>query len=464
MNTLGKITQLDDKIKNAKITKNFITIPQTTINYQELHEKLTKDKNVKYLLTKLEHHKEEGLHIHIIISYKQQTRIGTLHTKIIETNGEINGTIDYQVPKELLATINYCKKEDTSVDDSPYLEYGVLPKEAHRPKTKQEYQDREEKQNNKLKEAIEKAEQGDIDTAVELVKDIKPLDYIKHKQQIIENLTSENKIRKYYTPPNMNTDNVKLSQSQQQVWDLLQQTPKQRRIIWVTGRPGSGKSFLMNYLTQNHEYQVYNAGQSASFDNVAYGYDREGVIAWDIPKSFDFDSMGDALGNVIEKFSDFGQHISSKKYNGKTTQVLGHTLVFSNHPPLEQLSHRDVIHINLKSQKQEDSISNQKLEEQTESQTISHIEEQTELQTISHIQEQNKLIESTELESLLETDIEQTIDILTEHYNKTIRYNTTNDKFQYISGINKKDDSPIFTSIEYSKINQLLLENIDRIN
>jgi hypothetical protein len=92
---------------------------------------------------------------------------------------------------------------------------------------------------------------------------------------------------------------------------------------------------------------MYDAGQSASLDNVAYGYDQEGVIAWDLPRTFDFEEKGDHIANVIEKFSDFGQSITSKKYKGKTQQVRGHTIVFSNREPLEQLAHRDIVHINL---------------------------------------------------------------------------------------------------------------------
>ena len=159
----------------------------------------------------------------------------------------------------------------------------------------------------------------------------------------------------------MSKDNITLTKQQQKVWELLQTTPKQRRIIWVTGQYGSGKSFLMNYISKNHEYLMYNAGQSIQFDNVAYGYDEEGVIAWDLPRTFDFQNYGDALANVIEKFSDFGQTITSKKYNGKTQQVLGHAIVFSNHNPIHQLLHRDIIHIDLsiEQDQNDNNISNQ---------------------------------------------------------------------------------------------------------
>ena len=92
---------------------------------------------------------------------------------------------------------------------------------------------------------------------------------------------------------------------------------------------------------------MYDAGSTASLDNIAYGYDEEGIIAWDLPRTFNFTELGNPIASVIEKFSDFGQTITSKKYSGKTQKVRGHAIVFSNSPPIEQLLHRDIIHIDL---------------------------------------------------------------------------------------------------------------------
>lgn len=331
-------TQYSNKLLQAKTTALFITIPQTTYKYTDLHQDLSNFKHTKYLITKLEQHEDKGRHIHVLITFTEQIRISAIHKVITSQVGEQRGMIDYEKPQHLLKSINYCKKEDTSVPDCPYLEFGEPPKQSVR----QQNEDREA-----LLEALAKAQQGNTDEALEDIKNIDPMRYIQYKQQIKENLMTENKTRKKYSAPSMNKDNIKLNAKQQEVWDLLQGTPKARRIIWVSGDYGSGKSFLMNYININHEYKVYNAGQSAKFDDVVYGYDEEGVIAWDLPRSYNFVDLGDALANVIEKFSDFGQVITSKKYNGKTQQVLGHVVVFSNHQPLEILRHRDIIHIDL---------------------------------------------------------------------------------------------------------------------
>lgn len=334
-----------DKLLNSRMTTNFVTIPQTTINYEILHQALSDYNQLKYVITKLEQHKDQGLHIHIIIVAKQQIKLKSLHNIIMSQEGTIKGSINYQKPQHIQKSINYLRKEETSIEDKPYLEWGEIPMSQGRPTNN----------NKEILDAITLAEQGNTTEALAQLKEIDPMKYLQYKETFKQNLLTENKTRKKYTPPDMSKQNVKLNPQQQQVWDLLQETPKQRRIIWVSGNPGCGKSFLFNYINTNHEYSMYNAGQTASIDNIAYGYDEEGVVAWDIPKSYNYNELGDSLASVIEKFSDFGQTITSKKYNGKTQQVLGHAIVFSNNPPLEQLSHRDVIHISL--DKQQDSLS-----------------------------------------------------------------------------------------------------------
>jgi len=368
METLGELqktkTEYSEKLLEARTTATFITIPQTTIDYKKLHEAIKLYTQTIYNITKLEQHKDEGRHIHIVIKFKQQVKLKLIHKIIIEQEGDIIGMINYQTPKKINATIQYLKKADTAIADSPYIEDGLKPIEKGRPKKQNDYKNIV---NEDLLTAIALAENNTIEEALEHIKATNPRDYLLYKNTIQNTLTEDkNKLRKKYTPPNMDASQVKLTAKQQQVWDLLNTQPKQRRILWITGNYGSGKSFLYNYIKTNHEYGFYDAGQSASLDNIAYTYDEEGVIAWDIPRTYDFNTLGNSIANVIEKFSDFGQTISSKKYSGKTSRVLGHAIVFSNAPPLEQLKHRDIIHIDLSTDIEDniaDEINNNKNEE-----------------------------------------------------------------------------------------------------
>uniref|UniRef100_UPI004047E340 hypothetical protein n=1 Tax=Polynucleobacter sp. TaxID=2029855 RepID=UPI004047E340 len=299
----------------------------TLNNYTEDEVKSINEADAVYIIYGREH-PDTTPHLQGYIQFKHQKRLnevkkalGTqrLHLEASQGTAEQN--------------IAYCSKEDTN----PFIK--GEPKRQTKPvrHTNDEV----------FIDAIQLAQDGNIDEAQELVRNTAPLQYLINSTKINDTLNTLNKTRIKYDLPDMSSENNKLKPQQQKVWDLLQQTPKQRRIIWVTGNYGSGKSYLYNYIKENHPYAMYDAGQTASLDNIAYGYDEEGVIAWDLPRTFNFTELGNPIASVIEKFSDFGQTITSKKYAGKTQKVRGHALVFSNAPPLEQLQHRDIIHIDL---------------------------------------------------------------------------------------------------------------------
>jgi len=373
-------TNYPEALLNSRTYNNFITIPQTTIDEVALFNAITEYKQVEHVIVKLEQHEDGGRHIHILLKFKTNISIKQIHNIIFKQEGIIKGTINYQKVKNYQASINYVNKEETSVEGHPPLEYGEIVKSHGGDRKGETYL-----------QAIEKAQQGDVIGALEDIRDCDPIKYLQYKQQYTQNLTTENKVRKKYTAPDYSIKNVKLNKKQQEVWDLLQSTPKARRIIWVSGDYGSGKSFLYNYIKSNHEYGMYDAGQSASLDNVVYGYDEEGVIAWDLPRTFNFQELGNSMASVIEKFSDFGQSITSKKYSGKTQKVLGHCIVFSNSKPLEQLAHRDIIHIDL-TEKAEESKQEQQQQQQQQEESVDSIETiSTELEYIHESEQENHL-------------------------------------------------------------------------
>ena len=184
---------------------------------------------------------------------------------------------------------------------------------------------------------------------LDYVKETQPLMYMDKREKIIAMIDKEEEAEEEdkWELPDMSRENITLKPYQEELWNLLSKPPKARRIIWVHGKPGMGKSFMYNYLEENYKKKVYCAGQSASLDNVVYGYNEEGAIIWDIPKSYNWDNeeLVNTLASTIEKFSDFGTTITSKKYQGKKCKVRGHALVFSNHRPIKQLRHRDIVEI-----------------------------------------------------------------------------------------------------------------------
>lgn len=329
----GRNTELyPDALLSKQRRSHFITIPQTTQDLNLLNNIIQKiSKTIKYSLISKEEHKDDGIHYHICISFSQPISVKQIHTKLLQVEGNIQGSINYQEVKKIGAVITYIKK------DGNFIEQGDAPKQSH------------SKPNNmeQLNEDLSLILSDDISVTDALlqIKEKQPAYYIQHSDKI-KKVLEENIITPKWDYIKYTNENTELKPYQKKVWEILQQPPKPRQIIWVEGKPSTGKSFLFNYIQENYKYKLYSAGQSASLDSVIYGYDEEGVIAWDIPKSYDFTTLGDALSSTIEKFSDFGQILTSKKYTGKKVRVLGHVIIFSNHGPLEQLKHRDIIYIN----------------------------------------------------------------------------------------------------------------------
>ncbi len=341
----GRSTELYNEKFLSKARRNhFITIPQSGQNHQDLYDNIIKaSKNIKYLCIAKETHKNEGEHYHILITTQGQgIRIMAIHRRIMETKGDIGGSINYQQVKNAKAVVTYIKK------DGNFLEFGEI-KEAHDPASAGSSADIDkllnELYNNELSQ----------DENIQLISQQYPSYYTINYEAIVGRLQAKENVKQLrWVKPKYNSENTKLKPYQQRIWDLINEPPTNRRIIWVHGRPNSGKSFMFNYIAQNYKYGIYSAGSTASLDNAVYGYDGEGAICWDIPLNYNFAELGDHLASTIEKFSDFGQTLTSRKYKGKKIDVLGHVLVFSNRHCLAQLNHRDIIRINTRDDESEE--------------------------------------------------------------------------------------------------------------
>lgn len=326
------------ELLNKSFRNLFITIPHTNIDYKILINSFNSTLHLKYIIGCRELHQDNTPHIHLLLVLEKPSRLKPIHNIIKSQNETPKGSINYKTAEHIAKCINYIKK------DKDYMELGEVPsKTGSVGKQKQNisYQEQQDIHYTNILEIIENTQ--DKDKALETFKKTCPRDYFmnsdKVEAQIDKLLKPKHKKYDYIKYTNNNTA---LSNWQQETWDILQSPPKPRQIIWVYGEPGAGKSFMFNYLTENHEYGLYHAGQSVSLDNLAYSYEEQGVIAWDIPMNFNWKELTTPLCNVIEKFSDFGQIITSKKYTGKNCRVLGHTLVFSNNPPPIELTHRDI--------------------------------------------------------------------------------------------------------------------------
>ena len=110
--------------------------------------------------------------------------------------------------------------------------------------------------------------------------------------------------------------------------------------FWFCGDVSTGKSFMKTYIDNNYQYGSYDGGHRIELEKHAAMYNEEGCAIWDLPLNFpDFHGVS----VCIEKFSDFGQKISSGRYAGKVRTLRCHVIVFSNSPPIENLRHRDIV-------------------------------------------------------------------------------------------------------------------------
>ena len=72
--------------------------------------------------------------------------------------GQINGAINYQKPDNIQATIQYLKKDETSIVDKPFMEYGEEPKKVGRPQGQQDIQ--------QYKDILDLAREGKVEEAL----------------------------------------------------------------------------------------------------------------------------------------------------------------------------------------------------------------------------------------------------------------------------------------------------------
>ena len=118
---------------------------------------------------------------------------------------ENNGLIDYQQPKDIHASINYLKKEDTAIE--PPLIWGEEPKQRGRPNNNNT--------DEAILEALDLAKEGNHEEAIEIIKQNNTRDYLLYKNQITETLQQEAKPNKKWDIPEYNTEDIKLNSNQQ---------------------------------------------------------------------------------------------------------------------------------------------------------------------------------------------------------------------------------------------------------
>ena len=125
----------------------------------------------------------------------------------------------------------------------------------------------------------------------------------------------------------------------------LNSRPERRRVFWVVGEPGSGKTTFSSWLDEpsNYEGGVLNLGACYNVANALFNYQQQAVVVFDYPMSFRFDLYGDDVSQCCETFSEFGSCRQSTKYVGRRVRIACHCVVLSNVMPIRHVRHRDII-------------------------------------------------------------------------------------------------------------------------
>ena len=169
-------------------------------------------KCIKYLLVAKEKHKDGGDHYHILITGTQGIRIGAIHKRIMDTLGNIKGSINYQQVKTLKASETYCKKDGT------YLEQGEIGTQKYEADSK-----------TQIDETLEEIYSNDntTDENLETIKAKHPTYYTDKYDNILARLQEkDNKPMKQWDLPEYTQENTTLKPYQMKIWELLNSPPK----------------------------------------------------------------------------------------------------------------------------------------------------------------------------------------------------------------------------------------------
>ena len=325
------------EVMRKQVSRVALTIKHTDVQKEELRDLL--GPMCRYLRVGHELHEEHvpdrpDDHLHAYLQLSAQKRLGEIYKLVQDKlDDRYYGRPDVrQLPSNTDAAKwnNYCKK------DGDYIDHGELQMAGPARK-------RGEQDEAPYHEFLHVAATEGVDAAMAYASEELVEQYCTRYSALKEAAESKKPRRTKYDLPSMEAKDVQPRQWQK-AWlpRVVEKKPTRRRIHWVWGSPGQGKSWVHDFLDANHPHGCFNAGNRCCLDNLAYNYNEEGVVMWDFPKNFDWDGMSLAAASVIEKFSDFGTPLRSLKYKGKSCYARGHVVVFANRPPIAELAHRDV--------------------------------------------------------------------------------------------------------------------------
>lgn len=199
--------------------KLFITIPHTDVIPQIFLDKFQQYDQIEYCRVAQEHHEDGDTHIHMFVSFKQQVKFKQSMDRLRDIYKNIDpprGAINFQVPKRDDAVIKYIEKEGN------FVEFGERPVQVG--------SGRQVDRNRGALEAIQLARSGRVAEAMEILIEHQSMRVLENGDNIRANLESFNTVRPKYDLPVHNRENTTLKKWQEQLVELVGQSPKKRRL------------------------------------------------------------------------------------------------------------------------------------------------------------------------------------------------------------------------------------------
>lgn len=302
-----------------------LTYSRCDVSAEEMAKHLVQLKAVKGVEVSHELHKDGGDHLHAMV-FKTRAEVKgcrffdytkgdqTFHPNIHSLNGGM----------DVLKWHRYIQKEERA-----HVEGEFKPPQACSRK-------------RKAGDLVAAAKEQGVDAVLSqmIEEDSLPLDKVQSVKKGLE-IATEKKDEYFYSSED--EEGFEFTKWQQDLWDALKAKPKRRTIHWVAGPPKTGKSSTADFIIKNHPARAVNFFSKAKLDDCIFSYNKEGVVIWDFPKAYDWLSMGKFAASTIEKFSDYGSTVRCSKYHGKELKIRCHVVVFANHPPIDELMHRDIV-------------------------------------------------------------------------------------------------------------------------
>lgn len=124
-----------------------------------------------------------------------------------------------------------------------------------------------------------------------------------------------------------------LSGWQKQLFDMLQQKPDRRSVLWIYEQDGkTGKSEFAKYMSFKHNAVFMSYGNSKDLLNIVFKMKNRKLYIFDLPRTKPVDISGSDLYSTIESIKD-GMFINTKYETGICMMSSPHVVVFSNYLP-----------------------------------------------------------------------------------------------------------------------------------